>query len=179
MVNLVKDKPSNPKPAYKKLEDQIEEQKRIKEESKLDIDMTSEIPDFGPREYVRMPNGKKHRYRPHYKSYIDLYERHNYNEFFPFWLIVIIIVSLFTFFINASKIGVEGNDDNHSRIVFITAIIIHIVSVIIFLIYNYLINRDNIPASRKNQASHPGVIFSLRFGKAAPAIIKRKYKEEI
>jgi hypothetical protein len=88
------------------------------------------------------------------------------------------IVSVFTFFVNVSNMGVEGNDDNHSRIVFITAIVIHVVSVIIFLIYNYLISRD-IPASRKNQASHKWVILSLRLGKTAPAIIKRKYKEEI
>ena len=176
---LVKDKPSNPEPAYKKLEAQIAEQKRLKEESKLNIDMTSEIVEFGPREYVRMPNGERYRYRPHYKSYIDLYDRQSYQQFFPFCLVVIIITSLFTFFVNASKMGVEGNDDNHSRMIFITAIIVFVVSLIIFLIYNYIINRGNTPASRKNPASQNSVIFSLRMGKPGPAIIKRKYKEEI
>lgn len=176
---LVEAKPLNPEPAYKKMEAQIAEQKRLKEESKLNIDMTSEIVEFGPIEYVRKPNGEKYRYRPHYKSYIDLYDRQSLQQFFPFCLVVIIITSLFTFFVNASKMGVEGNDDNHSRIVFITAIIVFVVSLIIFLIYNYIFNRDNIPASRKNPASQGGVILSLKMGKIAPAIIKRKYKEEI
>ena len=176
---LVEAKPLNPEPAYKKMEAQIEEQKQLKEESKLNINMTSEIVEFGPREYVRRPNGERYRYRPHYKRYIDLYDRQSYQQFFPFCLVVIIITSIFTFFVNISKMGVEGNDDNHSRMVFITAIIVFVVSLIIFLIYNYNINRDNIPASRKNPASQKGVILSLKMGKTAPAIIKRKYKEEI
>ena len=74
---LVKEKPTNPEPAYKKMEAKIKEDKIKKEQSYYNIDMDSDIPEYGPVEYYRhytkeLSSGEIKSYKPRYKHYIDL-----------------------------------------------------------------------------------------------------------